>query len=211
MSTDPLMIMGAGGHAKVVADAVLAAAPDAAPVVADANAELAGRVLLGSLVVQPAAQAMQVSTQFHVAIGSNTVREDITQRCIEAGMRARSVIHPSASVSPFATVAAGSFVAAHAVVGPAAVVGQGCIINHGAVVDHDCVVGDFSHIAPNATLGGGVQIGKRVLIGAGATILPKVLVGDDCIVGAGAVARGNLRSGGVYVGVPAMCINGELE
>lgn len=203
--------MGAGGHAKVVADAVLAAARGAALTVADENAELAGRVLLGSLVIQSAAQALQPLGEFHVAVGSNAAREGITQRCIDAGMQPRSVMHPGASVSPFAAVAAGSFVAARAVIGPDATVGQGCIVNHGAVVDHDCMVGDFSHIAPNATLGGGVRIGKRVLIGAGATILPNVHIGDDCIVGAGAVARGNLRAGGVYVGVPAMCINGEVE
>lgn len=210
MSIDPLLIMGAGGHAKVVADAVLAAGGEV-PVVADENAERAGHVLFGSLVIQPAAQALQVSSEFHVAVGSNAAREAITRRCVDAGLQPRSVMHPGAGVSPFAAVGAGSFIAARAVVGPDATVGEGCIVNHGAVVDHDCRIGDFSHIAPNATLGGGVQIGRRVLIGAGATVLPNVRIGDDCIVGAGAVARGYLRPGGIYVGIPAMCINGEVE
>jgi len=70
------------------------------------------------------------------------------------------------------------------------------------VVDHECVVGEFSHVAPNATLGGQVKIGARVLIGAGANILPGMTIGDDCVVGAGAVVTRNL-TGGTYVGMPA--------
>jgi acetyltransferase-like isoleucine patch superfamily enzyme len=77
------------------------------------------------------------------------------------------------------------------------------IVNHGAVVDHDVRVGDFSHIAPRAGLGGGVTVGKRVLIGTGACILPGLAICDDAVIGAGAVVHQDVVEAGVYAGVPA--------
>ena len=77
------------------------------------------------------------------------------------------------------------------------------IVNHGAVVDHDCVVGEFSHIAPHAALGGAVQVGRHVLVGGGATVLPGLRIADDVVIGAGAVVCDDLLHAGVYAGVPA--------
>ena len=86
---------------------------------------------------------------------------------------------------------------------PGARVGRGVIVNHGAVVDHDVVLGAFCHVAPNATLGGGVHIGRRVLVGAGAVVLPGITIADDVVIGAGAVASAPLLEAGTYAGVPA--------
>jgi acetyltransferase-like isoleucine patch superfamily enzyme len=85
------------------------------------------------------------------------------------------------------------------------------IINHGAVVDHDCEVGNFAHIAPNATLGGGVRIGDLALIGAGATILPQTTIGEGAIIGAGAVVVRDVGAGTVCAGVPAVSIERDLR
>ena len=77
------------------------------------------------------------------------------------------------------------------------------IVNHGAVVDHVVLVGDYTHIAPLVSLGGGVRIGCRVLVGSGVSVLPGVRIGDDIVVGAGAVVCEDLDVPGVYAGVPA--------
>ena len=137
----------------------------------------------------------------HIAIGNNLWRE--REAASWGYSRLVSLIHPGAQVSPFSAIGEGCFVAACAVIAPSAGVGICVIANHGAVVDHDVLVGDFSHIAPNAILGGGVKVGKRVLIGSGAVVLPGIAIADDVTVGAGAVVRTGLVEAGVYAGVPA--------
>lgn len=196
----PLIVFGAGGHGRVVAEAAMLShrwdsihASDRMP---SAQSELLpGIQLLG------VDAAMALDPEIHIAIGDNHAREK------EAGAwgyeRLVSVIHPVASVSQFSSIAAGCFVAASAVVGPMAVVGMGVIVNHGAVVDHDVEVGAFSHIAPNTSLGGYAKIGQRVLIGTGAVVLPYIVIGDDVTVGAGAVVNTHLLESGTYAGVPA--------
>jgi len=202
MPTDSILILGAGGHAKVVLDALLRQGLRRAGVeVADDGVALQGREFLGAPV---RALADCQARRFHVAIGAAAARERAFGRLRGQGRVALSVLHTAASISPLAVLGEGVFVAAQAVVGPAAQLGEGVIVNHGAVVDHDCVVGAFSHIAPNATLGGGVTIGRRVLVGAGATLLPGVRVGDDTIIGAGALVARSIDAGGTWVGVPAV-------
>lgn len=205
-----LFIVGAGGHAKVVMDAVTCAASGSGPLpsflVVDDNSTVHGKKVLGVEVVAALPASLDEHDRFHVAIGNNAARE---RKYVELAGRleAATVIHPRSSVCASAVLGAGSFVAAQAVVGPDAVLGEKCIVNHGAVVDHDCQVGAFCHIAPNATLAGNVRVGKRVLVGAGANILPGVSIGDDCVVGAGAVVTRNMNGGTALVGVPAREIN----
>lgn len=201
MPTDRVLLLGAGGHGKVVLDALLATGvPRAAIDVADDRAPARGGDFLGGPVRDPAECSAQ---RFHVAVGVAAARERIHQRLQAAGGDPLTVQHPAACVSPLATIAAGCFLAARAIVAPAASLGASVIVNHGAVVDHDCVVGAFSHIAPNATLAGNVTIGRRVLVGAGANLLPGVEVGDDAIIGAGAVVCANVPAGATWAGVPA--------
>lgn len=145
--------------------------------------------------------ALKLDPLVHIAIGNNQFRQK------EAGQwgheRLVSVIHPAAVVSVFSSVETGCFVAAGAIIGPLALLGIGVIVNHGAVVDHDVEVGVFSHIAPNASLGGHVKLGQRVLIGSGAVVLPLIVIGDDVTVGAGSVVTSNLLESGTYAGIPA--------
>lgn len=153
-----LHILGAGGHAKVVMDSVRCAASTSGRAfafsVTDDNPVLHGKYVLGVAVGASLPTALGGGDRFHVAIGDNATRE---RKYIEAAehLEAATVIHPLASVCVSATLGAGSFIAAQAVVGPDVTLDEGCVVNHGAVVDHDCYVGAFSHIAPNATLGGG--------------------------------------------------------
>lgn len=196
-----LLIFGAGGHGRVVADAALLAAGWTRVLASDRDpARCVGELLPGVTLFRPG-EAMAAATAVHVAIGNAASREKEVA-ALAAGMLA-TVAHPRASISGHAQVAAGCFIAAQAVVGPGARLGTGVIVNHGAVVDHDVAVGDFSHIAPLAALGGGARIGQRVLVGSGTNVLAGVRVGDDIVIGAGAVVVNNLTEPGVYAGVPA--------
>jgi len=205
LSPDPtapnLLLFGAGGHGRVVADAALLAKSWSAIVASDRDpARCIGPFLQGVTLID-VASATSLSVGVHVAIGNNAARE-LEASCWSAGNLV-SVLHPFASVSQFSQLGAGSFVAAGAVVAAGAHIGLACIVNHGAVVDHEAQLGAFCHVAPLASLGGEVVLGQRVMVGAGANILPGVRVTDDVVIGAGAVVRNNLAEPGTYVGVPA--------
>ena len=198
--TSILLVLGAGGHGRVAADAALAQGRWARVRVSDRDPARTGEALLPGLDVEALDTAVALSSELHVAIGSAAARE---REARAIGLPLATVIHPDASVSPHAEVGEGSFVAARAVVAPGARLGRCVIVNHGAVVDHDVRVGAFTHVAPLAALGGNARIGERVLVGAGAAVLPGVRIADDIVVGAGAVVREHLDVPGIYAGVPA--------
>lgn len=204
MLTEALLIVGAGGHAKVVIDAIRCLhGADCLLQLVDDDLRLVLESVMGLPVIVPVATGLGAGRRFHVAIGGNLLRARVAQDCLRAGLQYQTVVHPWSIVAASATLGQGCFVAGGGVVGPEASLGEGCIVNHGAVVDHDCRIGDFCHIGPNATLAGKVQLGAQVLIGAGANILPGVSVGDGCVVGAGAVVLHDMPAGTTYVGVPA--------
>ncbi|MGH6626582.1 MAG: acetyltransferase [Burkholderiaceae bacterium] len=196
-----LLLFGAGGHARVVADAALLTPAWRHVLACDRDPARCVGELLPDVPLLPLLDAGRIDTMVHVAIGNNAARE--REAAFWGHERLVTVVHPQAVLSPFARLEAGCFVAAGAIVGPGARVGPGTIINHAAIIDHDVQVGAFSHIAPHATLGGAVGIGRRVLVGAGAVVLPGVTVADDVVIGAGAVVREALLEPGTYVGVPA--------
>ncbi len=208
MPTDLIHLIGAGGHGRVVADALLSQGIDRARVIVrDDDPALAGTTMLGWRVVAPAAPAHALDGWVHVAIGCSRLRQALFERSAVTVARWLTVIHPRSVIATSAAIAEGSFVAANAVVGPCSSVGHGVIINHGAVVDHDCIVADFAHIGPTATLGGGVRIGRCVLVGAGANLAPGVTIGEGAVVGAGAVVVVDVPAGLTVAGVPAKNIS----
>jgi sugar O-acyltransferase (sialic acid O-acetyltransferase NeuD family) len=196
-----LLVLGAGGHGRVVADAALREGRWHRVSATDRDAARCMQDLLPGVPLALPEVALPSATAVHIAIGNVQARQ--TEAGAVGLARLATVIHPDASVSAHAQIGAGCFVAARAVVAPKARLGIGVIVNHGAVVDHDVEVGDFCHIAPNATLGGNVRLGQRVLVGAGATILPGVGVCDDATIGAGSVVNASVTGPGVYAGVPA--------
>lgn len=196
-----LLIFGAGGHGRVVADAALLQAAWPRLVASDRNPARQHGELLAGLPLEPFQPAIDGGARVHVAIGDNVARRAEAQAL---GLHLlTSVAHPMASVSRHASIAGGCFIAAQAVVAPGAALAAGVIVNHGAVVDHDVRVGAFSHIGPGAILGGGSSIGAGVLVGAGTTVLPGVAVCDHAVIGAGCVVRSPIDEPGVYAGVPA--------
>jgi sugar O-acyltransferase (sialic acid O-acetyltransferase NeuD family) len=208
MPTEHVHILGAGGHARVVVDALLCSGADPAGIALyDDRAELAGTEILGLRIKAPVIGADIEAGSVHAAIGHNATRARVLRQADAAAERWRIVRHPAATVAASARIGAGSFLAAQSVTGPCAVIGQSVIINHGAVVDHDCHVGDFSHVAPHASLGGGARVGDGVLVGAGAIVLPGVHIGDHAVIGAGAVVLANVAAGTTVAGVPARTIS----
>ncbi|RYY02233.1 MAG: acetyltransferase [Gammaproteobacteria bacterium] len=204
MHTKLIFLIGAGGHAKVVFDAILLNEISQTRVrITDRELKLKGKEFFDCKIEVPEVGIEMANQLFHLAIGNNRARENIFNQLSELNAQPLTITHPDASISRFSKIEAGAFIAAKAVVGPDAHIGLCSIVNHGAVVDHDCIIGNFSHIAPNATIGGGVTIGSHVLIGAGANILPGIHIGDGSIVGAGSVVTSNIGPGEVKVGIPA--------
>lgn len=203
-----LVVFGAGGHGRVVADAALASGRWRAVLACDRREQLwGGELLPGVPVLSPAAlRELAGPWELHVAIGDNASRKREAQALLRdeaRGAQLASVVHPSASVAVGTRIGAGCLLAAQCVVGPLAILGEGAVVNHAAVVDHDCTVGAWAHVAPGARLGGGVRVGEATLVGSGSCVLRGLSVGAGSILGAGAVALQDVPDGACWVGVPA--------
>ncbi len=135
-----------------------------------------------------------------LAIGNNSIRKKMAN---DLKVNWQSIIHPSAIIHESAVIGHGTAILSGAYIGPNAVIGNHVIINTGSIVEHDCVVGDFAHICPNATLCGGVQIGEMVMVGAGSVVKPLVEVCRDVVIGLNSSVIKNIKEAGTYVGQPA--------
>jgi UDP-N-acetylbacillosamine N-acetyltransferase len=206
MNARPLIVFGAGGHGKVVADAARSAGYLVVGFIDDSPARIGTRIWDLPVAAWDGTRGELErwrGAAFAIAIGDNPARQRVQARIEEAGSEVVTVVHPRATISPHARLGAGTVVFAGAIVNPDAVVGRGCIVNTGAIVEHDCELGHFVHLSPNASLGGTVSIGDRTHLGLGAVVLPGVRVGSDVTVGAGAVVIRDVPDALTIVGVPA--------
>ena len=195
-----VVIIGTGGHAKVVADIVLSAKDHLMGFLTSDNDinDFMGWPVLGN----DADYIKFMDCHFVIAIGNPDVRERISNSMDCA--KWYTAIHPTASISSVQTfIGSGSVIMANAVINPYAQIGEHCIINSGATVEHDNIIGDFVHVSVKAGLAGTVRIGKRAWIGVGATVSNGVSICQDCMIGAGAVVVKNIEVPGTYGGVPA--------
>lgn len=197
--------LGAGGHAKVVLDAVQLMGEYR--IVGLLDPQRVGEIVCGIPVLGDddwlkSEQAQGITAVF-LAIGDNQTRKKLYERVLSFGIPLLTVIHPTATIASTARIGAGAAVLAHAVVNPDASLGDDVIVNTGAIVEHDCTVGAHSHIAPGAILCGGVRVGESTRIGAGAVVREGCSIGSDAIVGAGAVVVKDVLSSTTVVGSPA--------
>jgi sugar O-acyltransferase (sialic acid O-acetyltransferase NeuD family) len=202
-----VLLLGAGGHGHVVADAIRAQATAGQDVrflgFCDDRAG-ALRATLGSEILGTLAELQSIPYDaLIVTIGDNGDRTRVFQQAVERGARMTIARHPSAIVAKDATVREGSMICAGAVINTGAIVGANSIVNTAASVDHHCRLGDHVHVAPGVRLGGDVQVGDGALIGIGAVVLPGKRIGAWAIVGAGAVVIDDVAPGTTVVGVPA--------
>lgn len=196
-----LFVVGAGGHGKVVCDALLSAGETVDGFVDDGKPP--GGRILGLPIVGDTEWLTANPARVALGIGDNARRKEIAVLLESRGCTLLTVVHAHATVAPTARLGPGTVVMARAVVNPDATVGRGAIVNTGAIVEHDCVVGDFAHLSPAAALGGGARIGALAHVGLGAAVLPLVSVGERAIVGAGAVVNRGVEAAVVVRGVPA--------
>ena len=196
-----IVIIGASGHGKVVADI---AKLNGYTTIAflDDNTKL---TCCGAYPV--VGTSMDVGRllghDFIVAIGNNAIRKKVQERLEQSGAHVTTLIHPAAVVADDVQIGAGSVVMAGAVINAAAELGKGCIINTCASVDHDCLLAEFVHVSVGAHLAGTVEIGAQTWIGAGAVVSNNLKIVENCMIGAGAVVVRPLEEEGTYVGVPA--------
>ena len=200
-----LIIIGAGGHGKVVAEtAILMKCWDEIVFADDRFPDLAS---IGAWpVVSDIAKLKSNSGGYHdfiVAIGTNKIRLKIQKSLIEYNLVPVSVIHPSATISPTASIGIGTAIFANVVINANTSIGDACIINTAASVDHDCNLSDGVHISPGAHLAGEVSVGKASWLGIGSSVIQCINIGQDVIVGAGAAAVSDIPNGVVAKGVPA--------
>lgn len=190
-----LIIIGASGHGKVVADiASLNGYKDIVFLDDGDIKECAGWPVIG--------KSTEASEgEVFVAVGNAKMRKMLMERYEEREMPV--LIHPSAVIADDVQIGRGSVVMAGAVINPGAQMGRGVIVNTVSSIDHDCVLGDFVHIAVGAHLCGTVSVGSMTWIGAGATVSNNVNIYGGCTIGAGAVVIRDIEEEGVYIGVPA--------
>ena len=199
-----LIILGAGGHGRVIADiAEKNGYGDIAFLDDSTEAYKCGDYPVVGL----CRDFYKYDCDFIVGIGNSKVRMTLQEQLLDAGKSVAVLIHPSAVIGKGVNIGCGSVVMAGAVINPGAVIGRGCIINTCSSVDHDCAVEDFAHISVGAHLAGSVHVGKGTFIGIGAVVVNNIDIADNCIVGAGAAVIRNIDKKGTYAGVPAKKIS----
>jgi sugar O-acyltransferase (sialic acid O-acetyltransferase NeuD family) len=198
MKSKRLVIIGAGGHGKVIADIALKNGYVNICFVDDnATGDVMGFPIIGTSI--EIKRLNDGSTDFVIGIGNNATRKLIAEKY---DVNFVTLVHPSAQIGVNVSIGKGTVVMAGAVINVCSTVGEHCIINTGAIVEHDNVIEDYAHISPNAALGGTVRVGALSHIGIGVTVKNNTDICGGCVIGAGAVVIRDITESGTYVGVP---------
>lgn len=202
-----LIIIGASGHGKVVAD--IAIKMNKWQSIAFLDDDESIKTTMGLEVIGKTADAFtyREETDFFVAIGNNATREKIQEKLIERGLNVVSLIHPGAILGIDVEIDIGSVVMAGVVINSSSRIGRGCIINTISSLDHDNKIEDYVHISPGVKMAGTVKVGKGSWIGIGSVVSNNVNICSGCKVGAGAVVVKDITEPGTYVGVPVRKID----
>jgi UDP-perosamine 4-acetyltransferase len=201
----PVIIIGAGGHAKVVIELFRAEGRYRPVGCTDADAgmkSVLGVPVLGSDDLLPELLGQGIRHAF-VALGGNGLRRKVGRKAETLGFELVNAVSPRAAMSPTARLGRGVAVMAGAVINADTVIGDLSIINTNASIDHDCVIGEAVHVAPGCALAGGVRVGALAFLGVGTAVIPGIAIGEGAIVGAGAAVVRDIPEKTVAVGVPA--------
>lgn len=212
---EPLLVFGAGGHAKVILDIIEKCGEKCGDRqgrykvvgVVDKLAS-AGAEFFGYSIFEESDQLGKLATTALIAIGNNALREKVAARAASLipGLKFATVVHPSAQIGKAVVLGPGTVVMAGACINASTQIGSHCIVNTRVSVDHDCEIGEFSSIAPGATLGGSVRVGRGAAVSLGASVIQGIAIGRDAIVGAGAVVVSNVPDSVISYGNPAKVI-----
>lgn len=204
---DKLIIIGASGHGKVVAD--IAIKMNKWQSIAFLDDDESIKISMGLEVIGKTADTFSYKDEadFFVAIGSNATRQKIQEKLIEEGLNVVSLIHPSAVIGTDVEMCIGTAVMAGVVINSSSKIGKGCIINTSSSIDHDNIIEDYVHISPGARTAGSVRVGKGSWIGIGSVVSNNINICSGCKVGAGAVVVKDITVPGTYVGIPVRKID----
>lgn len=199
-----VIIIGAGGHAKVIAD-IIEKSGDEVVGFLDDNKENGATVIKNYKVIggsnnRFAMAITKENVEFVIAIGDNQKRKEISN---SPNLKFYTAIHPSAQIGLDVRIEEGTVIMANSCINSSAKIGKHCIINTGAIIEHDNIIEDYVHISPNATLGGTIKIGESTHVGIGSIVKNNITICKNCTIGAGAVVVKNILEEGTYVGVPA--------
>lgn len=205
-----IVIMGAGGHGRVVLDILQQDAQYEVVGFIDSDTALHGREVdglpvMGDIAIVPRLKGEGVKGAI-VAIGDNKVRDRFARAFKEKGFVLVNAVHPDASIARNAGLGQGVVVASGAIICAHARIGDNAIINTGAIVEHECVVGDSVHVGPGVKIAGRTTIKRGAHIGIGSTIIQNLVIGENAVIGAGSVVLQNVPDNVTVVGVPARVV-----
>ena len=205
---DNLIIIGASGHGKVVADIAMKMNKWKNIAFLDDNESL-GKIM-GIPVIGNSSKVIEYkkSSDFFVAVGNNSTRERIQEGLLAQDIPVVSLIHPNAIIGMDVQIGLGTAIMAGVVINSSSIVGKGCIINSNSGLDHDNQIGDYVHISPRTHLAGTVKVGKGSWLGIGSVVSNNINICSGCQIGAGAVVVKDITESGTYVGVPVRRISG---
>lgn len=195
-----IVIIGASGHGKVVADIAKLNGYDEILFLDDDESKIS----CGKYQVVGTSKGITKyrDYDFIIAIGNNKIREKISDTLEKENIKQTVLIHPSAVIDETATIKEGTVVMANAVINASVKIGRSCIINTASSIDHECVLEDYVHVSPGVHVAGTVTIGKSTWIGIGATVINNLSICANCMIGAGSTVIKDIKEEGTYVGSP---------
>lgn len=200
---DSLLIIGASGHGRVIADIALKMNKWKNIAFLDDDENI--KSSMGINVIGKSQEAFNYihDCDIFVAIGNNATREKIQERLKNKGASIPILIHPNVVIGEQVEIGAGTAVMAGVIINCCTKIGEGCIINTGATIDHDNLIDDYVHISPGVRTAGTVKVGKGTWLGLGCVVINNVSIIEGCIVGAGSVVIRDITEPGTYIGIPA--------
>lgn len=199
--TDAIIVLGGGGHAKVVVSTIAELGIAIRGIYDDDPHKQGASVGSARIIGTLSSIGIATGERAVIAIGHNRTRNEMVRRFTACHWV--TAIHPRAYVHPSVSIGEGTVIFAGAVIQPGTVIGRHCIINTGAGIDHDCIIGDYSHVGPGVSLAGNVTVGEGTFLGIGAVAVMGATIGKWSVIGAGAAVTKNIPDRVTAVGVPA--------
>lgn len=198
-----VIILGAGGHAKVIAESILKSGDEVLGFLDD-NEDVQGKeIYLGIKVIGKTSDIINYQDKYAViGIGSNKVRKMFAERY--PNIKWYTAIHPSAIIATDVVIGEGTVIMPGVIINPGTIVGKHCIVNTAVSLDHDNRINDYVHISPGSHLAGTVTVGESTWICAGVTVINNITIDNNNVIGAGATVIRNIDGeNNIYIGVPA--------